>query len=163
MLLWVGFVQVMPAVVHCDKLLESTDCFPLYCAHHLSLCGCSCFSVICAVSSFHTDGGVATPDGSFDCVCNYLYYLTLRMHNLLHSTVLQAIFAKSVISCWSTADFNLWCHSLKQLGLQYNFCLAMLFPFYLLIFPDTSKISYCRVMSSPVLCHIDCWSITDVS
>lgn len=118
--------------------------------------------MLCALSSFHTDG-VATHDGSSDCVCSYLYYLTLRMHNLLHSTVLQAIFAKLVISHWSRTDLNLWYHSFKQHGLQHNFCLAMLFPLYLLIFPNTSKISYHRVMTSLVLCHIDCWSITDVS
>ena len=94
-----GFAQVMPAVIPCDKLLESTNCYLLHCAHHWSLCGCSSFSMVCAVSSFHTDDGVATPNGSFDCVCNYLYYLTLRMYNLLHPTVLQAIFAKLVISC----------------------------------------------------------------
>ena len=96
-------------------------------------------------------------------VWNYHYYLTLRMHSLLHSTVLQAIAAKLVVSSWSTTDLNLWCHSLIQLWLQHNFCLAMSFLFYLLIFSYISRISYHRVMSSPVLGHVDCWSITDVS
>jgi len=125
----------------------------LHCAYHWSLCGCSCFSMLCAVSSFHTDEGVATPDSSLDFVCNCLYYLALRMHNLLYFTVLQAIFTKLVISCCSTTDLNLWYHSLKQLGQQHNFCLALSFPFYLLIFPDTSK------FHTAELCLLQCYSI----
>jgi len=109
--------------------------------------------LLCAVSSFHTDEGVATPDSSLDCVCNCLFYLALRMHNLLHFTVLLAIFAKLVISCWSTTDLNLWYHSLKQLGQQHNFCLALSFPFYLLIFPDTSK------FHTTELCLLQCYAI----
>jgi hypothetical protein len=148
-----GFAHVMPAVISCDKHLKSTDCYLLHCAYHWSLCGCSCFSMLCAVSSFHTDEEVATPDSSLDCVCNCLYYLTLRMHSLLHSTVLQAIFAKLVISFWSTSDLNVWYHSLKHLGQQHNFCLALSFPFYLLIFPDTSK------FHTAELCLLQCCAI----
>ena len=61
-------MQGIPAVIACDKLLESTDCYLLHCAHHWSLGGCSYLSMLCVVSSLHTDDGVATPDGSSDCL-----------------------------------------------------------------------------------------------